>query len=182
MDPMIVLLLVSIAFAIILVIQTFRTRSNASAEEKVLKGYFLLGLSGLMAKIAIADGKVTNSEAEMSSRFFNHMDLTDSERAMCLGNFITARKDGLSARDHAKRFMAYANPVACEFLYDMLWRISRIDGEVAASEDALLRQIADFLGLGERTYENFKAGKKPHYSKADLHAAGVPATLVALAH
>ena len=117
----------------------------------------------------------------MASRFFARMDLSDAERAILIGNFVSSRRDGFEARDHAKRFMAYANTPACEFLYDMLWRISRIDGKVTESEDTLLKQVAVYLGLPETLYENFKAGKKPIHDRAALKAAGVPPSLLALA-
>lgn len=95
--------------------------------------------------------------------------------------FCVRARDGLEARDHAKRFMAYANETACAFLYDMLWRISRIDGTVDPKEDGLLKQVAVYLGLPPSAYDDFKAGKKPHYDKAALKAAGVPQSLFALA-
>ena len=181
MEPLFLVTLLAIGLAIFFAIQAFGAKKRSSSEDKVMKGYFLLGLSGLMAKIAAADGTVTSDETEMATRFFSRMDLTDAERAMCIGNFVTARRADLTARDHAKRFMAYANMAASEFLYDMLWRISRADGSVAPAEDALLAEIARDLGLGEAVYENFKSGKKPHHDKAVLKAAGVPPSLVALA-
>ena len=181
MEPIYLVVLLSIGLAIFFAIQALGAKKRSSSEEKVMKGYFLLGLSGLMAKIAAADGEVTSDETEMATRFFSRMDLTDAEKALCIGNFVTARRDGLEPRDHAKRFMAYANAAACEFLYDMLWRISRVDGKVDPGEDKMLADIAHCLGLGETVYENFKAGKKPHHDKAALQAAGVPPSLVSLA-
>ena len=181
MEPILLITLLSIGLAIFFAIQTLGAKNRSTSEEKVLKGYFLLGLSGLMAKIAMADGTVTDDEAEMAQRFFNRMDLTDAEKALCIGSFVSARRDGLEARDHAKRFMAYANTAASEFLYDMLWRISRVDGSVDSAEDKLLADIALYLGLSKTVYENFKAGKKPSHDKGALKAAGVPPSLVALA-
>ena len=181
MEPLMLVTLLAIGFAVFFAVQAAKTGKAFASEEKVMKGYFLLGLSGLMAKIAMADGTVTDDEAEMATRFFARMDLTDAERAMCVGNFVTARKDGLQARDHAKRFMAYADTVACEFLYDMLWRISRVDGVVDPAEDKLLAEIAQDLGLRASVYESFKSGKKPVHDKGALKAAGVPPSLVALA-
>ena len=182
MEPLFLIALLSIGLALtFFILQNLGAKKRAASEDKVMKGYFLLGLSGLMAKIAAADGEVTSDETEMAARFFSRMDLTDAERAMCIGNFVTARRADLTARDHAKRFMAYANSAASEFLYDMLWRISRADGVVALAEDKLLEEIAEFLGLGRAVYENFKSGKKPHHDKAVLRAAGVPPSLVALA-
>ena len=181
MESLMLVTLLAVGLAIFFAIQALGAKNRSSSEDKVMKGYFLLGLSGLMAKIAMADGKVTGDEAEMASRFFSRMDLSDAERAICIGNFVTARRDGLEARDHAKRFMAYANAAACEFLYDMLWRISRADGTVDPAEDKLLADIALYLGLGQAVYENFKAGKKPDHNKEALKASGVPPSLVALA-
>ena len=181
MEPLMLITLLAVGLAVFFAIQAVGARKRVSSEDKVMKGYFLLGLSGLMAKIAMADGQVTGDEAEMADRFFKRMDLSPAERAICIGNFVTARRDGLEARDHAKRFMAYANTAACEFLYDMLWRISRVDGTVASAEDKLLADIALYLGLGKTVYENFKAGKKPVHDKSALKAAGVPPSLVALA-
>ena len=171
----------AIGLAAFIAVLAYAFKRRSTPEDKVLKGYFLLGLSGLMAKIAMADGRVTGDEAEMAQRFFNRMDLTDVEKAVCIGNFVSARRDGLDARDHAKRFMAYANRPACEFLYDMLWRISRADGTVDPAEDRLLENLATYLGLEKASYEDFKAGKKPVHDKAALKAAGVPPSLLALA-
>ena len=181
MEPLMLITLLAIGLAIFFAVQAIGAKRRAMSEDRVMKGYFLLGLSGLMAKIAMADGQVTGDEAEMADRFFNRMDLTDAEKAICIGNFVTARRDGLEARDHAKRFMAYANAAACEFLYDMLWRISRVDGTVDPAEDKLLADIALYLGLSKTVYENFKAGKKPAHDKRALKAAGVPPSLLALA-
>ena len=181
MEPFLLVSLLAVGLAVFFAIQAVGAKKRSSSEDKVMKGYFLLGLSGLMAKIAAADGTVTSDETEMATRFFGRMDLTDAEKAMCIGNFVTARRGDLTARDHAKRFMAYANTAASEFLYDMLWRISRVDGMVAPEEDALLAEIATCLGLDKTVYENFKADKKPHHDKAALQAAGVPPSLLALA-
>ena len=182
MEPLIIVILLAVGLALFFAVQSFGSRKHASAEDKVMKGYFLLGLSGLMAKIAMADGRVTGDEAALADRFFREMDLTDAERAICIGNFIRARRDNLTARDHAKRFIAYANSAASEFLYDMLWRLSRADGTVDPSEDKLLAEIAADLGLQPVVYENFKAGKKYSHDKGALKAAGVPPSLLALAH
>lgn len=176
-----VVVMLAIGVAIFFALQALNSRKMDHAEDKIMKGYFLLGLSGLMAKIAMADGRVTDDEAAMATRFFNQMELTDAEKALCIGNFVTSRREGLEARDHAKRFMAYANPAACEFLYELLWRITNADGVLDPTEDKMMADIAKYLGLGVSLYNDFKAGKRRNYNKAELRAAGVPSSLVALA-
>jgi len=181
MEPMMLVTLLAIGFAIIFALQAVKNGRRASAEERVMKGYFLLGLSGIMAKVANADGRVTKDETDMAQRFFSRMDLTDAERATCIGNFVVARRDGLDAKDHARRYLAYANRPACRFLYDMLWRIAMADGVLDPSEDALLKNVALYLGLDQADYEMFRRGEKPHYDKAQLIDAGVPQTFVTMA-
>ena len=181
MDPMMILTCLALGLAVIFALAALQNGRRLSAEEKVMKGYFLLGLSGIMAKIANADGRVTQDEAEMAQRFFNRMDLTDSEKATCIGNFVIARRDGLEVRDHAKRFIAYANKTSSLFLYDMLWRIARADGKLDPAEDRMLQDLVRYLNLEATDYDRFKAGERPHYDQAALRSAGVPSTFLSLA-
>ena len=179
-NPLMLIALLAVGLAVFFAIQAAGSKKRTSAEDKVMKGYFLLGLSGLMAKIAMADGKVTDDETALASKLFDRMDLTDAEKAMCVGNFVTARRDGLTPRDHAKRFMAYGNMAACEFLFDLLWRISQADGTVDPSEEKMLADIATYFGIGTAICEGYKAGKSPRHDKQALKAAGVPPSLLAL--
>lgn len=180
MEPMMLITLLAIGIALVFALQAARYGRRARTEEKVLRGYFLLGLSGIMAKIALADGRVTDDETELAKRFFDRMNLTEAERATCVGNFVIARRDGLTARDHANRFLAYADPDASQFLYGTLWRIARADGVLDPAEDKLLHEVALYLGLTEAAYERFKKGDEPHYDKAQLRKAGVPQTVLGL--
>ena len=180
MEPITVVMLLAVGLAVLCVVQFVKNSQRAKAEDKVLKGYFLLGLSGIMAKIALADGRVTDDETELAKRFFDRMNLTEAERATCVGNFVIARRDGLTARDHANRFLAYADPDASQFLYGTLWRIARADGVLDPAEDKLLHEVALYLGLTETAYERFKKGDEPHYDKAQLRKAGVPQTVLGL--
>lgn len=178
MEPMMVIVLLAIGLAGFCAVQTLGMRKRLKAEDKVMKGYFLLALSALMAKLAQADGNVSADETALAMTFFSGMNMTDAEKAICIGNFTTARRDGLTVRDHARRFLAYGDRVACEFLYDLLWRISRTDGTVDPAEDKLLAEVAECLGLGKEVYERFRAGEVGHFDADLLLAGGVPASLV----
>lgn len=181
MNTLALIAMLSAGIAIFFAIQSKTSARRSGSEEKVMKGYFLLGLSGLMAKIAIADGRVSDDEAELAYRFFHEMTLSDTERAICIGNFVTARRDGLDARDHSKRFIAYANGAACRFLYILLWKIAMADGILDPKEDSLMQDVAKFLGLDGSIFEDLKAGKTLTCDKEQLRAAGVPESLVAVA-
>jgi len=181
MNGLVVTFGIAVGFAVLCSVLMLLAKSRTRSESRVLHEYFLLGLSGLMAKIAQADGKVTSDEAEMAVSFFNGMKLSESEKALCIGNFIAARRDGLTARDHAKRFIAFGNPVACEFLYSLLWKISAADGVLDPSEDKLLAEIALYLGLDAQAHTRQKAGESPAFDRVALRACGVPESLAALA-
>lgn len=181
MDPIQMIFLLAIAFVALLVTTIVRESRRSTAEDKVLKGYFLLGLSGLMAKIAIADGRVTGEEVELANSIFERMDLTGVERAMCIGNFVTARRREITPRELANRFLAYGNRASCAFLYDLLWRLSMADGRLDEGEDRLLKDIAKYLGLDQSDYEACKRGEKLIHDRKTLAANGVPSSLLALA-
>ena len=181
MDKLVLVFMLAVGFAVLCSILMLASKRRAQSEDKVLHEYFLMGLSGLMAKLAMADGKVTGDEVDVATGFFNGMKISESEKALCIGNFITARRDGLTARDHSRRFLAYGNPVACEFLYSLLWKLSSADGVLDPGEDKLLEEIALDLGLGRPAYERAKAGERPSFDSASLRACGVPASLAALA-
>lgn len=160
----------------------WKTRERTQADEKRLKGHFLLGLSGLMSEISHADGKLTEDETKLANHIFSEMDLSDSERALCVGHFSLAKDEKKGARFHARRFLASGNPSACAFLYELLWMISRADGVVDPREDELLKDIAGYLNLDASAYETCKAQGHLKYSRGALIAAGVPYSLLMLAH
>jgi len=179
--PILLALALLAGFALSFGLLVMHTRHQANVQQKVLKGYFLLGLSGLMAKIAQADGSVSVDESDMAIRFFNGMELTQAERAACIGNFISVSRGGESVRDLAKRFLVLATPAASEFLFYLLWKISAVDKVLDPAEDRLLVEIAGYLGVPAVTYERLKAGAVPAFSAATLRASGVPPSLFALA-
>lgn len=174
-------LVLILGFAVALGLLFLHMRLRMKSEDKVLKGYFLMGLSGLLAKIALADGKVTADESDLAMKFFHGMKLTETEKALCIGNFIAANREKATVRDLTNRFMAYGTPAACEFLYSLLWQMTKADGVLDPAEDKLMGEIALCLGVSPATLTRLKAGAKPAFSASVLRGAGVPDSLVALA-
>lgn len=160
----------------------WKMRERTQADEKRIKGNFLLGLSGLMSEISLADGKLTDDETKLANHIFAEMDLSDSERALCVGHFSLAKGEKKGAGFHARRFLASSNPSACAFLYELLWMMSRADGVVDQREDDLLKEIANYLQLDASAYDTCKAQGHLKYSRGALIAAGVPYSLLMLAH
>ena len=149
-------------------------RSRRFREARVLKNYFLVGLSGMLAKVVLADGRVDDGEVALADRAFAALNLSAAERELCLATFLAARTDGLDVRDHANRFMAAASPIAAECLYVFLWRLARADGNVDPAEEKVLERLALCLNLDSQAFARGKAGEVPPFERGTLLAVGIP--------
>jgi len=148
--------------------------------EKIADGRFLLALSGLLAKVAMADGEVTADEVEMVEGFFSKMGLSRAERAMCVGNFLLTQRETQSARKDAETLAATLNHVACLFLYGLLWRVANADWRISEGEERLLVEVGEALGLNDEERARFRAGDGSSLDMAALQDAGVPPALMRL--
>jgi len=148
--------------------------------EKIACGGFLLALSGLLAKVAMADGAVTEDETETAEGFFSKMGLSRAERAMCVGNFRLAQRDPQPLREDAKALAATLNPVACQFLYGLLCRVAYADWRLSEGEERMLAEVGEALGLSDEVRALFHSGRFPALDRTALEASGVPPALVRL--
>jgi len=149
--------------------------------EKIADGGFLLALSGLFAKVAMADGKVTADEVKTVEDVFAKMGLSHAERATCVGNFMLAQRGPDDACEVARSLNSSLNHVACLFLYGLLWRVAKADGHVSEGEERLLTKVGEALGVEADLADAFRAGEIPPLDQKALDDAGVPASLVRLA-
>jgi len=148
--------------------------------EKIADGGFLLALSGLLAKVAMADGAVTPDEVEVVKGFFSKMGLSRAEQAMCIGNFLLAQRETTPVREDAAALAATLNHVACLFLYGLLWRVANADRRISEGEELLLKEAGVALGLNEEDRARFHSDVIPALDRQALEAAGVPPALVRL--
>jgi len=163
----------------------FATKSSSLQRkvrrvEKIADGGFLLALSGLLAKVAMADGEVTSDEVETVEGFFSKMGLSCAERAMCVGNFLLVQRETRSAREDAAALAATLNHVACQFLYGLVWRVANADWRISEGEERLLKEVGEALGLSDEEQARFRAGGIPALDRKALEDAGVPAALARL--
>jgi len=160
--------------------RAFRLSRRVRCIEKIADGGFLLALSGLLAKVAMADGAVTADEVEMVEGFFSKMGLTRAERAMCVGNFLLVQREGTPVGDEAAALAATLNHVACLFLYGLVWRVANADWRISEGEERLLGEIGAALGLSEAEQTRFQTGDIPTLDRNALEDAGVPVSLAKL--
>ena len=178
-------MLLSVLAVVLIAAMVFATHAHRASERarssvKVAEGRFLLAFSGLLAKMAMADGTVSADEVETVEKMFADMGLSPAEHAMCVGNFVLVQREGGDARALARELAGKFNHVACLFLYGLVLRVARADQRITAEEEALLKDIGGELGLDEEERGEFRDGKAPVCDRTALEAAGVPAAVIRL--
>ena len=162
------------------VVRSWYVEKSSERARRLSEGGFLLAFSGLLAKMAMADGTVSADEIETVEKMFADMGLSRAEHAMCVGNFVLVRREGGEAGEWARKLGNSFNHVACRFLYGLVLRVALADRRIADGEERLLKEIAGALGLSEEERAEFRQGKAPSFDKAALEDAGVPAAVVRL--
>ena len=174
------ILLVVLVVAAVSATRAHRAAERAKSSVRVAEGKFLLAFSGLLAKMAMADGTVSADEVETVEKMFADMGLSRAEHAMCVGNFVLVQREDGDAKAFARDLASSFNHVACLFLYGRILRVALADWRIADAEEKLLKEIGDELGLSEEERAEFRQGKVPAFDRKALEDAGVPAAVVRL--
>ncbi len=177
---MLTVLLLALVSAATCATRAHRADARARRSERLADGEFLLAFSGLLAKMAMADGTVSSCEVETAERMFADMGLSRAERAMCIGNFVLVQREGGDAKAMAGKLAVSFNHVACLFLYGLVLRVAMADRRIDDGEESLLKEIGVALGLSEDERAGFRQGKAPAFDRAALEAAGVPSAVIRL--
>lgn len=116
---------------------------------------FAMALIGLGAKMAKADGAVTNSEVRAFATVFRAPAGFEAQlqRAFDLAKQTTLGFEGYAKR-LAKRFRA--NPAVLEDVLDALFFIAQADGRVTPGEEDYLARVGDLFGFSEREFARIK--------------------------
>jgi DnaJ like chaperone protein len=127
---------------------------------------FTIAAIALAAKMAKADGTVTESEIAAFHRIFR---APPEEQANIDFFFKMARRSSLGADNYARQIvrMVDGDRPVLEDMLDALLQIARADGRFDPEEDAYLRRIATIFGLSPEEYQAFCVGR--------LGPAGTPA-------
>ena len=174
------ILVVVLIVAAVSAIGAHRAAERARRSGRQADGRFLLAFSGLLAKMAMADGTVSADEIETVEKMFSDMGLSRAEHALCVGNFVLVQREGGDAKALARELADSFNHIACRFLYGLVMRVALADWRIADEEDRLLKEIGGELGLGEGERAEFRRGAMPAFDREALEDAGVPAEVVRL--
>jgi DnaJ like chaperone protein len=134
---------------------------------------FTAAIVGLGAKLAAADGFVSDDEVLVFSRVFQSApEDADSVRRV----FNLARQSVRGYEAYARRIgQKYAErPCLLESVLDGLFQIAMADGVMKAEELAYLETVSDAFGFAPETFRRIKASYLGQDREDPYHVLGVP--------
>lgn len=126
-------------------------------DQGTAQSAFMVALIGLAARLAKADGRVSEQEIEAFDRFLREeAGMPASERQLAARIFNRARDDATPTAAYTAQIRALLGhrPDRLRDLVALLLRVGYADGRLEAGEERLIRQINADLGLSARDFEN----------------------------
>jgi len=125
------------------------------AEEQQL--FVFTALFGMLAKIAKADGVVSDEEAQVIKAFMQQLGLDARSKEVAGMIFAKAKDDDSSVYDYAAQFAeVYDNNKDMRVIaYRILFQVAASDCELHSEEDRILRDLTEPLRLDAAMYKLF---------------------------
>lgn len=121
---------------------------------------FYVSLASLAAKMAKADGVVTEDEIRAFDHFVRYeLRLNTQERKIVAQLFNEAKNSAASAAEIAQQFknlIGYQTDVL-QTMVHLLFRISMADGKFHRAEEKYIREVAAIFSLSQTAYDQIKA-------------------------
>ena len=118
---------------------------------------FFTALFACLAKIAKADGRVSEEEVSKIESFIsNKFNFSEDERNFAINIFQKAKSDSVSFDAYAKQLhhLLGSSPNSLMVFYELLFELAMADGEMHKNEERLLRKIPDIFGFEEKVYKD----------------------------
>lgn len=126
-------------------------------QHQQAQATYFVSVFSMLAKMARADGRVSQSEIDMVAQFMRQDLRLDREAEQAAVKIFRAAKDSPATFEqfahqfhqifHADRDMLYS-------MLDLLHRLAAADGAVTADEQRLLTEAARIFGFQEREYRH----------------------------
>lgn len=129
-----------------------RPASHQEAQQA-----FMVALISLAAKVAKADGSVSQLEVRSFDDFLKtNMGMSVEDRKVAAKIFNEARDSSVPAEEFARQIRGLLGhqPHRMRDLVTLLMKIALADGRMHPDEDILIRSIARELGLSARDFES----------------------------
>ncbi len=142
---------------------------NPFTNNEKKQAAFFASVFGMLGKMAKADGVVSPQEISLvDSLMKNHLKLDQQARRLAVNIFNRAKDDPYPFSQYAQEFYRYFRnePNMCLFLFDMLYQVAAVDGQLHPAEEQLLNEAADHLNIPHQHYQNFQKRTTPNANPA----------------
>lgn len=145
-----------------------QARIGSSADQERIQSAFFTATFSMMGYIAKADGRVSETEIAMARDIMGQMHLTPEQRKVAIRLFEEGKQPGFPADEALKQFreVCHRRLNLLQMFMEILILTACADGELHASEEAILRQTAVTLGFPGAVFEallhQIQAGRRFH--------------------
>ena len=118
---------------------------------------FFTALFACLAKIAKADGRVSEEEVSKIESFIsNKFNFSDQERNFAINIFQKAKSDRTSFDAYAKQLhqLLSSSPNSLLVFYELLFELAMADGVMHKNEEKLLKKIPSIFGFDKNVYKD----------------------------
>lgn len=133
-------------------------RTLLSPEEETQMTFFVAGFS-MLAKLAAADGRITQKEIDTVQQFMAHdLSMTENNRQIAFRIFNQAAGSGNTFEQFARQFYDRFSdkPELLDLMLDILLRISLADGHITPAEENLILSAARIFQYSDAAYSRIK--------------------------
>ena len=118
---------------------------------------FFTALFACLAKIAKADGRVSEEEVSKIESFIsNKFNFSDQERNFAINIFQKAKSDRTSFDAYAKQLhqLLSSSPNSLLVFYELLFELAMADGVMHENEEKLLKKIPSIFGFDKNVFKD----------------------------
>jgi len=147
--------------------QGYGRRTGVGFNPLEAQQTFMIAMISLAAKVAKADGSVSEAEIRSFDKFLkDQLGMGSEERRVAARIFNEARDSHIPAEEFARqiRQLLGHQPARMRDLISLLMSIAMADGHFRESEERLIRSIAREMGLSDHDYEEATAMFSPRPS------------------
>jgi DnaJ like chaperone protein len=143
------------------------SRARLSYHEESQMTFFVATFS-MLAKVASADGRISQEEIRAVEDFMAHeLNLTPESKRFAVEIFETAINSPMSFEDFSRQFYNQfrGQPRFLDLMIDMLLKLSVADGTLSEREEKLIRSAARIFNFSEQKYTELKSRYAPDFEK-----------------
>ncbi len=141
---------------------------RAGNPQEQAQAAFFLSTFSMLAKMARADGRVSESEIALTRTFMRQeLQLDPTAEQLAVRVFRAAKESPTPFEEFARQFYSLFHREAqmLHAMLDMLVRLAMADGELHPGERELLQQAAEIFGIGLEGFEQILGTQSEDFTR-----------------